>query len=387
MAKNANGEGTKITRRPDGRYWARYTTTLTDGTKKRVPVYGKTKQEVRQKLTQALADRDRGVTYNPATLTVEQYLNRWLEDAVKLSLAPSTQRHYKYRLQKHVIPRLGHMKLKDLQPSHLQSLYARLLAEGNAANSVRVIHAIISSALTKAVRWKLVPHNPALDADPPKEEETEYETLSPEEAARLLEALKRWRDGEYETLFTVALAGGLRIGELLGLWWPDVDARRNVLSIRRSLHTDSRPIVYGPPKGGRARSVTLPPAVMEMLQAHRGKQKVRSLSEPLIFTRDGKYLIAAGLRRAWYKFLEKEQFPRVRVHDLRHTCATLLMGQDVHPSVVQQMLGHRSITLTLDRYSHVTPNLQRVAAERMENVLFSANGTGLASKVESNEKQ
>src|SRR5919107_2745426 len=186
MGRRGNGEGT-ITRRRDGRWEARYTAQTVDGPKRKV-LYGKTREEVAKKLTKAMADRDGGLVFDHENLRVEEYLDRWLKGSVRGSVKPITYESYERILRVHVVPTLGSVKLNNLNPLHLQSLYRERLDSGLSPRTVQYVHVVMHRALKQAVRWGLISRNVSEAVDPPRIHRKEVHPLSPVQALTLLEA-------------------------------------------------------------------------------------------------------------------------------------------------------------------------------------------------------
>jgi len=372
--RRGNGEG-GVSRRKDGSWMARYTV-QTASERKRKVIYAKSQAEARRKLTEALADRDRGLTYDSEGLTVEEYLARWLEDSVRGSVKVTTYASYDALVRNHVCPTLGHTKLAALTPAHVQTLYRAKLDEGLATKTVKYIHTTLHRALKQAVRWGLVPRNAAAEADPPRVHTPEMRPLSPTQARTLLQAAKGNR---LEALYVLAVTTGMRQGELLGLGWDDLDPDAGVVRVRRTLTlAKGGPRLTEPKTPKSRRSIRLTSGAVAALERHRERQKAeRSASggkwndRDLVFcTRRGAPIRRDNLHdKHWKPLLRRAGLPDIRFHDLRHTCATLLLTKVVHPKIVSEMLGHSSIAITLDTYSHVIPGLGEVAVSAMEDVL------------------
>src|SRR5215216_4596338 len=224
--KRGNNEGT-ITRRKDGRWEARYTVHTAEGAKRKV-LYGKTRADVSAKLTKAMADRDGGLVFDAGGSTVGDYLDRWLSDAVRGTVRESTFSRDRYLVTNHVKPALGRLKLKNLNALHLQSLYREHLDSGLSGSTVQKIHHVLHKALSQAVKWNLIPRNPADAVKAPTASSKEMHPLSVSEAQRLLEAA---RGGRLEALYVLALHTGMRRGELLGLKWEDVDLDSSIICV------------------------------------------------------------------------------------------------------------------------------------------------------------
>ena len=186
VGRRGNGEGS-ITKRKDGLYMARYTVETATGTK-RETIYARTRREAAEKLSEALADRDKGLFFDAGSMTVSEFVTRWLEDSAKGNLAPRSYHNYRLQLRQHIIPSIGRVKLSKLSPANVQALYAAKLSYGLKPSSVRSIHAVLHCALEQAVKWNLIPRNPARAVDPPKVREEEITPLDSEQARKFLDA-------------------------------------------------------------------------------------------------------------------------------------------------------------------------------------------------------
>ena len=372
--RRANGEG-GVSRRKDGSWMARYTVQTATGRKRKV-IYAKSQAEARRKLTEAIADRDRGLTYDSKGITLEEYIARRLEDSVRGSVKINTYQSYASLVRMHVCPTLGSTKLSALTPAHVQGLYRQKLDDGLAPKTVKYIHTTLHRALRQAVRWGLVPRNAAAEADPPKVITPEMRPLSPIQARTLLQAASGNR---LEALYVLAVSTGMRQGELLALAWEDVDPEARTVRVRRTLTlAKGGPCLTEPKTRGSRRSIRLTASAVEALERHRGCQEAERDAAggnwndwDLVFcTRRGTPIRRDNLHdKHWKPLLRRAELPDIRFHDLRHTCATLLLTKGVHPKIVSETLGHSSIAITLDTYSHVIPGLGDVAVRAMEDAL------------------
>lgn len=309
-----------------------------------------------------------GLCVEPSKMTVGQYLEKWLDDYGRANLAPTTYKNYGVIIKAHLLPALGHILLPQLQPMHLQSYYTKALKEGRkkggglSARSVRYHHAIIREALAHAVKWQLLSRNPADAVEPPKPAKPQLKVLQPEEAANLMQAL---REHELFPLFYTAMTTGMRRSELLGLRWEDVNLEAGVINLQRSIHrVAGQGYVVQPTKNKRGRLISMPPSLAALF---------KSIDRPheLVFARPGgEPLSPDEVSRAFTKAVNLAGFPGIRLHDLRHSHATILLAQGVHPKVVQERLGHAQIGMTLDTYSHVVPGLQEAAAGKIDDALY-----------------
>jgi integrase len=378
MGKRGNGEGS-ISRRKNGGWMAQYAVYTAEGRKRRT-VYGKTRAEVAKKLAKALSDREGGFVFDDKGLTVKEYLERWRKDSVRGTVKQRTLENYEYAVRLHLVPMLGHLKLKALTPMHVQSLYSSKLDSGLSVRTVRLVHATLHKALKQAVRWGLVPRNVTEATSPPKvsrDARKEIQPLTQEQALALLDTA---RGDRLEALYVLALTTGLREGELLGLRWQDVNLEGSTLSVRQQLtRTRKDGLCFTTPKSPKSRrSIKLTQSAVDALRRHKSAQNEERLrlgtlwqDTGLVFTSiKGTPLDVANLTYGSFRpLLEQTGLPRIRFHDLRHTCATLLLLRNVNPKIVQEMLGHANISETMDTYSHVLPSMQETAVSAMESAL------------------
>jgi integrase len=349
-----------------------------EGQKKRKTVYGKTRAEVAAKLTRALSQREDGLVFDDGGLTVEEYMRRWLKGSVRDTVRTSTYERNKQIVDLHVVPALGRLKLKALTPAQVRWFYREKLDRGLSSATVHKMHVVLHKALDQAVRDSLIPRNVTEAVKVPQVRRKEIEPLSAEETKKLLAAASEAGE-RFEALYVLAVTTGLRQGELLALRWDDVDLEGRVLRVRRTLTRVKGSYSLGEPKTARSRrSVSLTETTVEALRAHLARQleeidRVGSLYQDggLVFaTERGTTVNPSNLRRrSFAPLLERAKLPGIRFHDLRHTCATLLLTKNVNPKVVSEMLGHASIAITLDTYSHVLPNMQDSAARALEEAL------------------
>jgi integrase len=324
MSRRGNGEGS-ITRRKDGRWMGRYTIQTADGPKQRA-VYGKTRAEVAEKLTAAMAERDKGLVFDDENMTVGEYLDSWLSGSVRGSARQSTYDGYEIAVRCHINPSLGRLKLKKLAPAHVANFYQDRLAAGFAPASVNKWHVTLHKALGQAVKWHMVPHNVCEAVKAPRPAYKEMRALSAEETRRLLEAA---RGDRLEALYVLAVHTGMRQGELLALKWSDVDLENATISVRRTITKSGTRLLLGEPKTKKSRrTVRLTEAASEAFRANLSRQmeemeRLGDLYEDhgLVFTTGAGTLInPTNLRkRSFATLLKRAKLPPVRFHDLRHT--------------------------------------------------------------------
>src|SRR5215207_1725443 len=354
---------------------ARYTV-QTPKEPKRKAIYGKTRQEVAQKLTKAISERDGGLVFDDENMTLGEHLDSWLNGSVRGSVRQSTFDRYEIAVRVHIKPALGRLKLKILTPAHLAGFYQDRLSAGFAPASVNKLHVTLHKALDQAVRWRMIPRNVAAVVKAPRPNPKEMRTLSAEETRKLLEAA---RGDRFEALYVLAVTTGMRQGELLALKWQDVDLENATVSVRRTLTKNGTRLLFGVPKTKKSRrTIRLTEAAVRVLREHLDRQLARIerlgdlyKDQGLVFASEvGTPMNPTNLRRrSLASLLKRAKLPRIRFHDLRHTCATLLLSRNVHPKYVQELLGHANIAITLDTYSHVIPSMGDQTARAMEDAL------------------
>jgi integrase len=344
---------------------------------KRRYVSAKRKGDTERALREAMTDADRGLTFDASNQTVSGYMTRWLEDFAKGTIAPRTYHNYRLQIREHIVPAFGTMKLSKLDTPNIQALYTAKLRDGLKPSSVRYIHAVLHCALEKAVELRLIPRNPAASARPPKIRQEEITPLDVEQARLLLEAAK---DDRFECLYVLSLTCGLRMGESLGLKWSDIDLDAGTLRVHRQLQRirEGGGLVFSEPKNASRRTIDLPQKAVEALWSQRKRQLEEQLragakwqDHGLVFVSSkGTPMDAQNIVNRYFKpLLKRAGLPDIRWHDLRHTYATLLLARGTHPTYVQKSLGHASVQLTLDRYSHWMPSMGRNTAQGIDEAL------------------
>lgn len=382
--RRGNGEGS-IYRRPDGT-WVGQVSIGYDpatGKLKRKSFYGKTRKEVADKIAQALQELKSGTFVEPTQTTFGDWLDKWLTSYKKSQLKPSTYESYEMLINVHIKPALGKVPLAKLQAHMLQSFYNEKLEKGRAdgkgglsTRMVRYLHAIIRQALQQAVKEGLLARNVADATSPPTVKNKQMRPLTEEELLTFFEAAQEDR---LFPAYVLAATTGLRRGELLGLCWDCVDLEQGIITVKRQLLVLKDGLALEETtksKSGR-RSVVLTDDAIRELKAWRKRQAQEKLllgeayqDNGLVFCKeDGTPLDPREFTKRFQRLLEKAGLPKVRLHDLRHTHASLLLARGVHPKVVQERLGHSSITITLDLYSHLAPGLQEAAAATLNGLL------------------
>lgn len=342
------------------------------GKRRQKRVTAGTRRECEEKIRAILDQADDGDAVGHEKLTLDEFAKQWLE-AVEPSLRPSTFRRYADMLRVHILPQLGKRQLSKLTPFDLQRFYANRLAYGLSSTSVHHLHVMLHRVLKQAERWSMISRNVASMVDAPRRTFPEITTWNLEQVNHFFTVADQH---DLAALWRLALLTGMRRGELLGLKWEDIDLERGVLAVRRTMSRGKGgQWELGQPKtaAGR-RSIALPASCVTVLRKHRVNQNVQRLRLGgiwqdcgFVFTnRSGGSLHVNSLGAAFKSVTATSKLPIIRFHDLRHTSATLLLAQGVHPKIVQERLGHADISMTLNRYSHVTPDMQRSAADTLD---------------------
>jgi integrase len=381
MAKNGNGEGSIYPHKKNGKkvgYRGAYWVHTAEGPKRRY-VSGKSREDVRDKLIEALGNRAQGFVFDAGSITTEDYLTSWLKDSVEGTVRVSTYEVHRHMIHPYIIPALDRIKLRDFNPVHIRGFYREKLDSGLSPATVRKIHSILRKALKQAVLDGLIPRNACEAVKPPKVERKEITPLDRQQAKVLLGAASGDR---LEALYVLAVHTGMREGELLGLKWEDVDLERGTLRLRHALVREGGKTVLGDLKTPKSRrSVRLTSVAADTLRDHLKRQltemeRMGSLYQPggfVFATESGTLINPFNLRNRSFKPLLRRAFgedgPGICFHDLRHTCATLLLSQGTHPKLVQELLGHATIAMTLDTYSHFLPSVGDQTVRAMEAAL------------------
>lgn len=395
----------------DGRWHARVTMgRLPDGKLNRKHVQRRTKAELRDAVRELERSRDSGdYVWTTDDLTLAAWLGHWVDNVLPMTARWKTLSTYRSQMRLHVVPALGAWRMSEIQPEHLEAHYRRMQTEGHSAHTIRAVHRVLRSALNEAVRRRRLAANPALIARPPRVEAVEVEPLSIEESKRVLEAA---RSTLQPARWSIALSLGMRQGEVLGLLWDDVDLDEGVLRVRRSAqrHTwehgcepvdgqrscgrkrgaecDHRAggglLLVEPKTKASKRTIVLPAPLVEELRAHRAQVNRRRLgageawdaTHELVFPAAGGGLIdPARDHTEWKSLLKRAGLRDVRLHDARHTAATLLLVQGVDIRTVMSIMGWTEMA-TAQRYTHAVDELRRRAAMQMGALLWEQPAGG-----------
>ena len=332
--------------------------------------------------TKLQAEVDRGAFLKPSKITVEAFLDRWLDDYVIPSLSASTVETYSFMIRHHVLPQLGNMSLASLQPQVIQNLYTAMIKKGLSTATVRKTHNILHKSLENALKMGLIMRNPLVAVECPKLHSREMTTMNETDIHLLLDYAQT---SPYYSLFYTLIFTGMRRSEALGLKWGDVDLLMLKISINRSLtylnaaREGSRILLKSPKTNKSRRFISITPSnaivLREYRQAHNRTRQSLGIAllgdDDFVFSKfDGKPFLPNSVTHAWIKLVRRCGLPGRRLHDCRHSYATLLLRQNVHPSIVANQLGHASVKTTLDIYSHSIPALQEAAAAKFDDLVI-----------------
>jgi len=328
---------------------------------------------------------DSGRYVERSTTSIGDYLDEWLE-VVRPRLRPTSWNSYRQAVA-HIKGQVGAVPLQSLAPLEVENLYKELLSTGGAGGrplspkTVRNTHIVLRKALADAERLGLVVRNAAAAAKPPVPSKREHTTWSADELARFLGSLEGER---LAAAFVLLATTGMRRGEALGLRWSDVDLRAGRLSIVQTITTVRDEMVITPPKTARSRrSVSLDPDTVAALRDHRRRQNEERLRAGELWSGEGNFVFTdeigkpvhpSALSRRFVSYVGRAGLPPIRLHDLRHTYATVALGAGVHPKIVSERLGHATTAVTMDLYSHVTPTIAAEAAVLIASRVFDRRG-------------
>lgn len=352
-----------------------------NGKRQRANVSGKTSAEVQKKLNAVITEYNKGEITKISIETFTEWADIWLNDFKKNAIAPRTYESYKYLLEQHIKPALGKIKLKDLQPVQIQKLVNGAIDKGLSPRTSRYLVTVIHGCLEQAVKNGILAKNVSKAVVQPKAEKVrEMRVLSKEEQALLIEIMNGQRLG---IIFILCLASGLRIGECLGLSWKNINFEEEYISVKEALQLIKKEVdgtqkyvnEIGKTKTKSSiRNIPIPPSVVARLKEHKELQQLEKdkvgedyIDNDFVFaTRQGKLLTYRNVCRRFNQLIEKAEMAHVNLHALRHSFATRLLESNEHPKVVQELLGHTSIQMTMDIYSHVAPDIKKKATMSLD---------------------
>ena len=340
------------------------------------------KSKAQQTLRALLTSLDKGIPLETSKATVAKFLERWLTDYVETNTGPRTLEGYREKIQSYILPNFGGVSLVKLTPQHIQGLYSEMLGRGLSPRTVLHTHRILREALSHGVKWGLLMRNVCDTVDPPKPRRKEMTALDYPDVQRFLDVAVA---SPYGPFFFLSIYTGLRRSELLGLRWSAVDLARRTMSITETLQVvNGKGLMSLEPKTDRSRRlVSLAPDGLAFLAGLKIKQREQrealgmtwSESDFVFAHADGSPFYPNTVSKRFGELVKKAGIPHVRLHDMRHTHATLMLKEGVNPKTVAERLGHASVVITLDTYSHVLPGLQEEAAAKFEEGMRKAANT------------
>lgn len=373
MARSRRGRGEgSIFQRKDGRWVGRVSLGRGgDGRRKQRTVYGRTKAQVQQKLLAIQQHASEGTLADINKAALSQYLSHWLEHR---QLKPTTRERYEQLVRLHIIPHIGGVQLSKLNATHIEMMHAQCRSAGLSGRTCQFIHTVLQKALSDAVRKGLIAFNVCERVEKPKPDKQEQNAMTQTQAVAFLESVSEHR---LCALFLLALSTGMRQGELLGLYWSDIDFDAMRLSVNRThVEVKGECDVNRPKTEGSARTIHLPAMAIEALAVHRKAMMTAGFAgrDRVFVDKKGGPIRRRNLLRSFKLLLSKAELPEMRFHDLRHTAATLLLSENENPKAVAAVLGHSKVTTTLQIYGHVSGDRQKQTSHRLAGMLSSKTG-------------
>lgn len=335
----------------------------------------RTKKEAQTAAAELIIQVENSDYKKPVKQSLEKYLCDWLESK-RISIKKNTFANYKIHIEAHIITAIGKVELAKLSPAEIGNMYASLITEkGLSEGTVRDTHKVLTAALGQAVKWGMLIRNPAAVVDKPKATRKELSVWDAEQARLFLEVAQEDRTN---MAFLLALSTGMRQGEILGLRWKDIDLKEGIIRVVQTLSHDGKELTPGAKTKSGNRTISIDMGLVKELlkqKSHVTADRLKSGGhykdfDLVIPTSKGTPITPRNLSRSFYALLERSRVPKITFHDLRHTHATLLLTQGVHPKVVAERLGHADMRTTLEIYSHVLPHMQKEAADKVGKLLF-----------------
>ena len=341
------------------------------------------KRDAQTECAKLIAAITGGSFSEPNKVTVAEFLERWLTH-MTTQVDARTHVGYAEKVRKNIVPLLGQVLLTKLRSDQIEAAYTKALAsgrcDGNGGLSPRTVHhlhRILKQALKQAAKWKLLAVNPCEAVDAPKVEKKEMKTY---DMPQTVDALKEMRQTRFLIAYLLAAMCGLRRGEISALRWKNVDLDACALRVVQTARQIGTKVDYKPVKNTKGRPVALSPIMVYELRAHRARQTeelirlgIKSTGDSFVFAQpEGTPIKPGSITNEWKRLVGKHALPGIRFHDLRHTHATAMLASGIHPKIAQERLGHSTIAITMDLYSHVMPNMQADAVATMDDALLRA---------------
>jgi len=370
QSRRGKGEGC-ITQRADGLWMSRVVVGHdANGKRRHKWFYGRTKKEVATKLTNEAAAVINGTSIDCGKMTVGELLKKWLTESAKPNISPGSYAEYERIVNSYLVPKLGSVKLSAIRPLHIQTMLSQLETGGTGPRTRQYCYVTLHRAFVIALRWQLMLRNPCDGIDPPKVKKSPVESLTADQAKKLLEASEGNR---FHAVFVLALTTGMRQGEIFGLHWDSVDLKKGILQVCYSLEELKGKLRLKEPKSESARrQIALSEMAVKALWAHKAKLLAEGLGGcPYVFPdSEGGLLRKCSFHRwSWSKIRKAVGLEKTHFHALRHSCASLMLADGVNMKVIQATLGHANIGMTMDTYAHLMPDSQRAAASTFDRLL------------------
>lgn len=338
----------------------------------------KTKKEAQQALNEVMSKVYKGDYQEPEKMNIKEFMNEWLEVYAKNKVKETTLKNYKRAVDSRIVPALGMIQVNELKNHHAQKFVNDLIEEGLSARYIEYCMTVLHGAFENAVKKEILDKNPTKYVEMPRARKRDYKTWSSEQVKQFMRYAKL-ESLLYYPIFLTAVGTGMRRGELLGLTWDNIDFDKGDITVRQSLIYDEEGFRFSTPKTeGSIRAIALDDNLCKELKKHQIKQKEMKLlfgqgydDHNLVFAReDGKPMYPRQLAIVFNRIIKQANVPKIRIHDLRHTHATLLLELGVNPKIVAERLGHSSVKITLDVYSHVTTEMQKDTAKKLEKFIY-----------------
>lgn len=333
------------------------------------------KKDAEKFLTEKLRELDTGTFIDSKNINVRQYFNYWYEQHCLLKLSPTTYESYRRNLDNYILEELGHIKLEELQPMHLQNFYTKCYKKGLSNKTILYFHRIIHCALKQAMKWQFIIRNVADCVDTPKPQKYNASFLTDTEVLNLINAIK---NTDIYIAVMIAIGTGMRRGEILGLAWDNVDLQNGTITVVQALYPTKKGLILLPPKTEKSiRTISIPLTLINILKDFKTKQdniKNRlannySSHNLVCCQTDGKPIHPTTLNHKFHNLLEENNLPLIRFHDLRHSHASLLLKEKVPIKVISERLGHSNTNITLDIYSHIYEETNMEVANTFDKFL------------------
>jgi len=375
----------QIIEKSKGVWLVRIQNRLTNGKRKSISKqFRGTKKDAEKFLTAWLRDMDRGVFIEPSRQTLNEHFNNFLE-IIKSRVAEQTFNSYEMILRVHIRPKIGELKLTNIKILTVQKVYSEMQVKGLSPRTVRYAHSVFSMALSKAVELGYIVNNPCNYAELPRQNKKETKAFSPEQAQNFLQAAK---DDRHGLIFEIALSSGMRPEEYLSLCWKDIDFEKGTATVQRALvWRKGGGFKFAEPKTAKSRrTVPLPKSILPRLKEHKRQQLEQRLKIGAAYEKHDLVFASAVGKPLHYRNLTQRHYEKILeragmkgtgfvLYSLRHSCATLLLSAGENPKIVAERLGHTSVKMTLDTYSHVLPDMQQAATDKLETMLYRKFGT------------